>query len=443
MILIDAALSRHAAAGKHIRVGVIGAGFMVAGVVLQIRLAHPAMRVVAIAARRPDQAEAVFRGAGAADAVKRVETQADLNAAIAAGLPAVCEDPALVAKADGVDVVLEATGSMDFALRAVLPAIEAGKPVVLMNAELDATIGPYLKVLADKAGVILTNVDGDQPGVEMNLIRYVRGLGFKPLLSASVKTLQDQHRNPTTQAAFAARWRQNAEMVTSFADGSKVAFEQAVVANATGMRVAKRGMLGIDPTNKDPTLPLRPLEDYVPWLTPHLDPDKPGLVEFVVGARPSAGVFVIGHTEDPDQRHYLGYYKLGEGPYYLFYTPYHLVHLEAPLTIARVALFADAAVSPEGPPKVGVVATAKRDLPAGAIVDGIGGYDTYGQAENMADICANGDLPMAMAQGCTLLRPISKDAPIRFADVAVPPGRAIDALYAQQLAHFGLNSKTS
>jgi len=438
VILIDAALARLAAEDRTIRVGVVGAGFMVEGLALQLAMAYPQIRIVGIAARRPEEGRRILSRLYEPGSIRAADSSSAITRIIASGAAAITDDPVALAAADGFDLLLEGTGSMDFALAAVLAAIEARKDVVLMNAELDATVGPMLKVKADQAGVVITNIDGDQPGVEMNLYRYVSSAGFKPMLCGSVKTLQDQHRTPATQAAFAARWTQKAEMVTSFADGSKVAFEQAVVANATGMRVAKRGMIGYDPTGKDPSLPLRPLEDYVERLTPHLDPDLPGLVDFVVGARPSPGVFVIGYSAEQTQQHYMAYYKMGPGPYYLFYTPYHLVHLEVPLTIARVALFRDAAVTPIGPPRVGVVATAKRPLSPEQTLDGIGGFDTYGEAENISAVVAEGLLPMALAHGCIVARHVRQDATLTWDDVKVPSGRLIDKVYAMQMQHFKL-----
>jgi len=438
MILIDTALARLAGEGRTIRIAMVGAGFMAAGLAHQLACAYPQIRIVGVAARNPQQAIDLLEGVYGCETPARVDSAGRIAEAISAGRAAVTSDPQALALADGYDVLVEATGSMDFALEAVLAAIGTGRDVVLMNAELDATVGPLLKARADAAGVIITNIDGDQPGVEMNLYRYARSAGFRPLLCGSVKTLQDQHRTPATQATFAARWAQKPEMVTSFADGSKVAFEQAIVANATGMRVARRGRIGYDPTGKDPTVPLRPLEDYMQHLTPHLDPAGPGLVDFVVGARPSPGVFVIGYNDDPRHRHYMGYYKMGPGPFYLFYTPYHLVHLEAPLTIARAAVFRDPAITPDGAPQVGVVATAKRDLSPGETIDGIGGFMTYGEAENMDRIVAEDLLPMGLAQGCRLVRRVAKDTTLTFADVRTPGGRRIDALYAEQLRHFRL-----
>ena len=140
--------------------------------------------------------------------------------------------------------MLEVTGAVGFAARVVLDAIAHGKHAIVMNAELDGTLGPLLKVYADRAGVVYTASEGDQPGVQMNLYRFVRGIGVTPLLCGNVKGLHDPYRNPTTQEGFARRWGQNPYMVTSFADGTKISFEQATVANATGMTVARRGMLG-------------------------------------------------------------------------------------------------------------------------------------------------------------------------------------------------------
>jgi len=316
MILVDSALARHAAQGKPpIRVGMIGAGFMASGVLLQINTVHrDTMRVVAIANRTPQRAVAAYAVAGQEDAAV-CDAAPALERAIATGRAAVTEDPMLVATSPQVDVLLEVTGAVEDAIAPVLAAIEHGKHVALMNPELDGTLGPLLKAKADRMGVVFTDVDGDQPGVEGNLWRFVKGLGVRPVLCGNIKGLQDRYRTPTTQAAFAARWQQNPAMVTSFADGTKVSFEQAVVANATGMTVAKRGMHGY---TVEPGTPL--MEAAKLW-----DPEEllagPGIVDYVVGAAPGPGVFVLGTIEHPRQRHYLNLYKLGEGPIYCFHTP--------------------------------------------------------------------------------------------------------------------------
>jgi predicted homoserine dehydrogenase-like protein len=339
-------------------------------------------------------------------------------------------------RADGVDVVVEVTGSVEYAAGVVLAAIEAGKHVIQMNAELDGTVGPILKAKADAAGLIYSFSDGDQPGVQMNLYRFVAGLGVTPVLCGNIKGLHDPYRNPTTQRAFAEKWGQKPAMVASFADGTKISYEQAIVANATGFRVARRGMIGPDFSGGDPTAPLVPLEETVSAFTEALQNGGPGLVDYVVGARPGPGVFVLGTHDDPRQQHFLNLYKLGAGPYYCFYTPYHLCHFEVPNSIARAALFADAVLAPSGGPKVGVIAAAKQDLQPGAVISEFGGYEAYGLAENSEVIDRDDLLPLGLALGATLRRAVPKDQPLRFADVTLPPGRLVDTLYAEQRARF-------
>jgi predicted homoserine dehydrogenase-like protein len=336
----------------------------------------------------------------------------------------------LVATSPHVDVLLEVTGAVEEAIAPVVAAIEHGKHVALMNPELDGTLGPLLKAKADRMGVVFTDVDGDQPGVEMNLWRFVKGLGVRPVLCGNIKGLQDPYRTPTTQAAFAARWGQKPAMVTSFADGTKVSFEQAVVANATGMTVARRGMLGYT------VEPGTPIAEAAKLWDPEALLAGPGIVDYVVGAAPGPGVFVLGAIEHPRQRHYLNLYKLGEGPIYCFHTPYHLCHFEVPTTIARAALFGDAAIAPLGAPRVEVVAVAKRDLAAGEVVDELGGYLVYGEAEAAADTAKAGHLPIGVAVGAKLTRAVPKDAVLTYADVELPAGRLVDTLRAEQAALF-------
>ncbi|HYF21557.1 MAG TPA: NAD(P)-dependent oxidoreductase, partial [Ramlibacter sp.] len=243
MILVDTVLQRRAAEGKPIRIALIGAGFMARGVALQVALSVPGMRVVAIANRTLEGARRAFREAGQQE-MRTVETVAQLEQAIEAGVPAVTDDALLPCRAAGIDAIVEITGTIEPAAHVTMEAISHGKHVVLMNAELDGTIGPILKTYADRMGVVLTACDGDQPGVMMNLYRFVKGIGVKPVLCGNIKGLHDPYRNPTTQEGFAKQWGQNPMMVTSFADGTKISFENAIVANGTGMRVGKRGMFG-------------------------------------------------------------------------------------------------------------------------------------------------------------------------------------------------------
>ncbi|MCH4565450.1 NAD(P)-dependent oxidoreductase [Halomonas sp. EGI 63088] len=436
MIIVDKALAKRESDGHPIRVGMIGAGFQGRGIGLQIMTATPGMRLCAVANRHIQAARDVF--AQIDREARPCETRAALEEAIASGVPAITEDAVALAGAEGLDAVIEVTGSVEHAAQVVLTAIESGKDVIQMNAELDGTIGPILKTKADEAGVIYTFADGDQPGVQMNLYRFVSGLGVTPVLCGNIKGLHDPHRNPTTQEAFARRWGQKPAMVASFADGTKISFEQAVVANGTGMRVARRGMLGPDFSGGDPGAPLVTIEQAAEAFEPYLESAEARYVDYVVGARPGPGIFVLGRHEDPRQRHYLELYKLGRGPHYCFYTPYHLCHFEVPTSVARAVLFRDAVLAPLQGPRVGVIAMAKKDLFPGDTIIEFGGYEVYGIAENIGEIRRDNLLPIGLALGCTMARPVKKDAPLTFLDVDIPVGRLVDKLYDEQEQIFPL-----
>ncbi|WP_407935505.1 NAD(P)H-dependent oxidoreductase [Fodinibius sp. Rm-B-1B1-1] len=431
MIITDKKLEMLEKADTPIKVGIVGAGFFARGVALQFVSAAVGMRLVAIANRTPENAIRLCDEVGIDDVVE-VESQIVLDAAIQHGKTCVTNNPFLLCKSDRIDVIIEATGNISFGAQVVLSAIEHRKHVIV-NAELDGTVGPILKIYADKAGVIFTDIDGDQPGVIMNLYRFIKGVGIKPVLCGNIKGLHDPYRNPQTQKEFANKWGQNAAMVTSFADGSKISFEQAVIANATEMKVAKRGMYG--PTVDAGTAITEAIKSY---------PDEAftfeaGIVDYIVGAEPGPGIFIVGTCDHPLQQHYLKLYKLGDGPFYCFYTPFHLCHFEVPNTVARAMLFNDATIAPVSAPQVEVVAVAKRDLKAGQKIDGIGFYMTYGMCENSEVVTEEQLLPLGAAEDCILKRDVNKDEVLCYQDVELPEGRLIDQLLAEQRSFFSKN----
>jgi len=243
MIIVDTALEKRERAGNPIRVGLVGAGYMGRGIALQFLTPLTGMRLVAISNRRLSEAVRAYKQAGV-ESVETVENIATLESAIAKGRYCVTDNSQLLCEADNIDAVIEATGEIEFGAHIVLKAIKHGKHVILMNAELDATLGPILKVRADRAGVVITNTDGDEPGVAMNLYRFVKTVGFKPVLAGNLKGMIDHYRTPDTQREFAEKHKQKAIMITSFADGTKLSMETTVLANATGFMVGKRGMFG-------------------------------------------------------------------------------------------------------------------------------------------------------------------------------------------------------
>ncbi|QWG24797.1 NAD(P)-dependent oxidoreductase [Bradyrhizobium sediminis] len=427
MWIVDTALKARADQNRPIRVGIVGAGFMCQGLTNQIVNSTPGMRVVAISNRRPERAVSVFKYAGCEDVVV-TESQLKFDDAAARARPAATGDPMLLARSPHIDVLVDVTGSVEYGAHVVLEAFRYRKDVVLMNAELDATIGPILQTYADQHGVILTGCEGDEPGVQMNLYRWVKGLGLTPRLMGNVKGLQDPYRNPTTQQGFAERWGQNAAMVTSFADGSKISFEQSIVANATGFKVRSRGMSrGLQYTGD--VLKIGELYDVEELRK------LGGAIDYVVGT-PLTKVYCLAEHSDPKQQHYLSLYKMGPGPLYSFFIPYHLVHFEAPNAIARAVLFRDPTTRPLGGPVVEVCAVAKRDLKAGEVLDDYGMYMTYGEAVNADEMSAGRYLPEGLVQGCRLKRGIATDAVITYDDVVLPAGRLADRLRAEQYRKF-------
>jgi len=427
MIILDRALKAREEQGKPIRVGMIGAGFMARGLANQIVNSVRGMRLVAIYNRHPQKAFDAYKYAGIED-VASAGTQAALDDAIQRRRAVVAEEWTTICRSREIDVLVEVTGSVEFGAHVILEAFRSSKPVVLMNAEVDATIGPILRVYAQKQGVILSACEGDEPGVQMNLVRWVKGLGLIPRVVGNVKGLQDNYRNPTTQKAWAERWGQNASMVTSFADSSKVSFEQAIVANATGFGVKSRGMSRGQVYNGS-MMEIQKLYDIEELRA------LGGIVDYTVGP-PMVKVFCLAEHSDPKQRDYLNLYKMGEGPLYPFWIPYHLPHFEVPNAIARVVLFGDEVAPPLGGPAVEVCAVAKRDLKAGEVLDGIGMYMTYGEAANAEEMCAQQYLPEGLVEGCKLTRDITKDHVITYGDVELPAGRLADRLRAEQYKHF-------
>src|SRR4029077_17363536 len=175
---------------------------------------------------------------------RRVKSASEAEAAINRGLPVLTDDPSVLTACNAIDILIEVTGTVEPAAKVVLDAFDHGKHVVLVNAELDSLLGPILKEKADKAGVVVKHTDGDEPGVAMTLLRYLRTLGLRPVAAGNIKGMVDYYRNPDTQRAFAKQNDQDPRKVTSFADATKLSMETTVLANATGFRAGRRGMYG-------------------------------------------------------------------------------------------------------------------------------------------------------------------------------------------------------
>jgi predicted homoserine dehydrogenase-like protein len=418
---LDPLLREREHAGRPVRVAMVGAGATGRAIALQLGTPVPGIRLAGIANRTPAHAERAFReaGIGAWTGAGTAAAAADL---VRRAVPVLTDDPAVLVRCPEIDVVVEVTGTVDVALGVTVDAIAHRKHVVIVNAELDSLLGPILKTRADAAGVVLTNTDGDEPGVAMTLFRYLRTLGLRPVAAGNIKGMVDHYRTPDTQRAFAERHDQDVRKVTSFADATKLSMETTVLANATGFHVGRRGMYG--PACAD----VRELAQRLPAA----DMLAGGIVDYALGAAPHTGAFVVVHEDHPLKRAQLAYYKLGDGPFYVFYTPFHLPHIQIASTIGRAALQRDATVAPLAGPRCEVVTMAKRDLRAGERLDGIGGFCCYGLIDNADAARAANALPIGLAADCVLLRDVARDEVVTGDAVRVPAGRPSDALWAEQ-----------
>jgi len=410
---------------EPIRVAVVGIGSTGRGLLLQSTIT-PGIRCVAIADIRLERAIA------AAERFKCdyrvVRTPDEMHDAITQGKLAICEDGDLVARCELLDVFIEATNSILAGGRHAITALEHGKHVVMMNYEADLMFGPWLAHLAEDKGLVYTVCDGDQPAVLRRLIDEVELMGFRLVMAGNIKGYLDRYANPTSIVPEADKRGLDYRMCTSYADGTKLCVEMAVLANGLGLRTTIPGMHGPRAVN-------------VLNVFEHFDFDalwygRQGLVDYILGAEPKGGVFVVGYTEDRYQQEALASFpsRLGVGPYYVFARPYHLVHFEAMASVAEAALNRRAILKPDCGFRTNVYAYAKRPLRRGDTLDGIGGYTCYGLIENCSHDGQEG-LPVCLADGVVLKRDVPRDERISLDDVEFDSQRADFQLFRQAVEH--------
>lgn len=404
-------LRRHADANGDASVAVVGAGYVATGVVHAIAQS-PGMRPSVVVNRSPKRAIAAFEQLGiTTGSIVVSESIDDLTRAIERGIPAVTTDSSLLAQLP-VAVVVEATGALDYGTETILTMLDAGKHVVSFNAEVDALLGWLFHRRARQNDVVYTIADGDQPGVLFRLQQQVEGMGFETLAMLNCKRHLDVHQNPETGAGYAARDTTSAHMTTAFGDGTKMQVEQAVVANATGLIPDVRGMHGIETTLATVA------SDVASTIS------APGRVEFTLGGDFGAGVGIVAsHPNANLHEKAMRFYKMGDGPEYFFYRPYHLVHLEAPLSVAEVLLDHEPLATVDGPHVAEVVAMAKTDLTAGTQLDCIGGFSAYGHIDTAAR--AAGMLPIGLVEFATLTADVGQDQPIPLESVQLDDARRV------------------
>jgi len=407
---VSGTLGRLLARERDIRVAIVGAGAMGKGLFYQCCVT-PGIECVGIADVELERAEACAAMMGREHRV--VRTSAELGAALDRGVVAVCSDGALLAECSGPEVFIESSNCIGPAARFSLAAVESGKHLVLMNSEIDLVFGPALAELAHARGVVYTSCDGDQHGVLKHLVDDLTLWGFELVLAGNIKGFLDRTANPTSIVPEADKRNLGYKMCTAYTDGTKLCIEMALLANALGLATPVPGMHGPRAGHVREVFGLLDLESL--WR------EHGPFVDYVLGAQPDGGVFAVGRCEDPYQREMMAYYKMGKGPLYLFYRPYHLCHVEAMECVAEAVLDGRSLLEPSAGLRTNVFAYAKRDLAAGEILDGIGGYACYGMIENCPDPAGHPGLPICLAEDVTLTRAVRRGEPVRLADVSFDP----------------------
>lgn len=392
---------------SDLAVSVLGVGSIGRCLVHQAQLT-PRMRPVAIADVRLEKAVACAVELGLEHRV--VSSADELASALDRGLLAVTDDAGLLAACERVDVCFEATNALVPGFAHARTALRHGQHVVMMNFEADLMFGTLLVDEARRQGRVYTASDGDQPTAVKRVVDDLDLWGFELVVAGNVKGYHDAYADPTSVASEADKRGLDHKMCASYTDGTKMCVEMAVVANALDMVAARPGMHG-------------PRIEHVLQIFDHIDVEATwrehgAFVDYVVGAEPKGGVFAIGYTESELQRHTLGWYppELGPGPFYLFYRPYHLGAIEAMNCVVEAVCDGSARLQPRVH-NTNVFAYAKRDLAARDVVDGMGGYASYGLIDNLGSDGAHPGLPLLLADDLPLSRAIAKDEPILLEDV--------------------------
>lgn len=404
--------------GRPVQVGVVGAGQMGRGLIAQIHRAE-GMRVAAVADVAVHRAQAALRAAGCSDPVTTTDP-AEAAEVITTGGTAVLTDGMHLVDLP-VDIVVEVSGIPEVAAQIALACLFRAKDVALMTVEADVTVGLLLASVARASNAVYTICRGDEPVECLRLARYVEDLGLDVVVAGKGKNNPMRPTDtPDDVREEAERKGMNPKMLCSFTDGTKTQIEMAALANATGYRVETPGMHGIACDIADLATALRPVA-----AGGIVTSDEP-VVEYVTG-NVAPGVFIVARSDQETVTTELEYLKLGEGPYFAFYRPYHLASIEAPLSIGEVVL--DRTPSFQAKHwRADVIAYAKSDLTAGTVLEGIGGRHVHGTALDAEQAREAGGLPIGLAGGCRLVRDVAQGAMLTQDDVELDETRPLVAM---------------
>jgi predicted homoserine dehydrogenase-like protein len=427
-------LAARAESGKPIRIGLVGAGEM--GTDIVSRVAHMrGIEVGAISELNPTgAARAVEIAYGDASRAVKAATSDAADAAMESGKIATTDNVNVLLESGLIDVVVDATGIPAVGAEIGLSAMERGKHLVMMNVEADVTIGAYLRSEADRLGVVYSIGAGDEPSSCMELVEFVSAMGHRIISAGKGKNNPlNIDATPDAYREEAIRRHMNPRMLVEFVDGSKTMVEMAAIANATGLTPDKPGMHGPACSREELSSVL------VPQSAGGVLSSGEGRVDFSIGKGVAPGVFVVAEMDHPRIRERMEDLKMGKGPYFTFFRPYHLTSLEVPLTCARAVLYRKADMVPMPRPVAEVCAVAKRDLIPGEMLDQIGEYCYRAWIMTSQEARSAGAIPCGLLAGAAVTAPIKKGGLISKANATVPVDSKIALLRARQDAMLGLS----
>jgi len=402
---------------EPIRVGLVGAGSMGLGIARQIGNT-PGMELSFVADLSLQAAQQAARASGQ----KAAPAGAGGNGGPDSDVCLYCTDALSLLQESSVnfDVLVEATNAIGPAGRYCRAAIQRSAHVVLMNAEVDLALGPLMQREARWKNVVVSSDGGDQHGVLKRMIDDISLWGFRIVQAGNIKGFLDRYATADALVEEAKKRHLNPVQCCAYTDGTKLNVEMALIANGLGLLPSTPGMEGPACDDVHEVMKLFDFDAY----------GDQGRVDYILGAKPSGGVYVVAHCDDPLQMRYLEYYKMGGGPYYLFYRPYHLCHLETPRVIAESVLDGTTLLHPGFGRHTEVWAYAKRSVKSGTPVEhGIGGDLFYGLIDKNDH---NDQVPIVLLEpeaGRTVrfTRDVEKDQPIHWPDIELPDSYLVES----------------
>ncbi|MCD6356407.1 MAG: hypothetical protein J7L66_03885 [Anaerolineaceae bacterium] len=408
------------------RVGLVGAGQMGTGLISQMEKMH-GMKIVAVADVVPNRAAESYQEAGINpnDIFWEKGNLEKAGELVQSGKRIASYSSDFLVNIPGLDAIVESTGIPKVGAAVCSQAIEAGKPVINMNVETDATIGYYLTKKAMEKGVVYSLVAGDEPGAIKEIYDFADALGFEIVTIGKGKNNPlDRTATPETLKERAMSKDMSVKMLCSFVDGTKTMVEMTAIGNATGFAPEVRGAYGPKCTVQD--LP----KMFVPKSAGGIFEHK-GVVDYAVG--PAPGVFVIITTDQPKIRKDLNYLGVsGNGNYWSLYRPYHLANLETPITIAHVLLDGAETLNTKLVPVAETITVAKKDLKPGDTIDYLGGYTVYGLIEKVSIAKEENLVPLGISVGGKIIRPVKMGEAVSYDDIELVEDNLIVKLRREQ-----------